>query len=159
MGCFPWPYRSSNQIVKKLIDFFENAEGIVISIQSSLDNLCLTLDNVSAFSADNANVNYGIHNSVYTKLRESNSKILRSNCHAHIVHNTVKHELGKFAVDVENIILKVYGHVSVSAKRRESCGVPGSSASSGAKMALAQPCNQPPVGELDCAEVLFHQHR
>ena len=51
-------------IVKKLIDFVENAdesaEGIANSIQSSLDKMGLTLDHVSAFSADNANVNYDI---------------------------------------------------------------------------------------------------
>ena len=109
-------FTSEKGIVKKLIDFVENAdesaEGIVNSIKSSLDNLGLTLDHVSAFSADNANVNYGIHNSVFTKLKESNSQILRGNCHAHIVHNTVKHALDKLSVDVENIVLKVYGHFS-----------------------------------------------
>ena len=117
-------FNTEKGIVKKLIDFVENAdesaEGIVNSIQSSLDNLGLNLDNVSAFSADNANVNYGIHNSVFTKLRQSNSQILRGNCHAHIVHNTVKHALDKLSVDVENIVLKVYGHFSISAKRRET---------------------------------------
>ena len=111
-------------IVNRLLDFAENAyesaEGIVNSIQSSLDQMGLTLDNVSAFSADNANVNYGIHNSVFTKLKQSNSQILRGNCHAHIVHNTVKHALEELSVDVENIVLKVYGHFSISAKRREN---------------------------------------
>ena len=111
-------------IVKKLIDFVEDAdesaEGIVNSIQSSLDKMGLTLDHVSAFSADNANVNYGILNSVFTKLKQSNSEILRGNCHAHVVHNTVKHALDKLSVDVENIVLKVYGHFSISAKRRET---------------------------------------
>ena len=61
-------------VVNKVIDFFENpdesAQGILEKIQSSLENLGLSLDHVSAFSADNANVNYGSHNSVFTKLRE-----------------------------------------------------------------------------------------
>lgn len=49
------------------------------------------LHNVSAFSADNTNVNSGIHhNSVFTKLKEAKSEILHGNCHAHIVHNTLK---------------------------------------------------------------------
>ncbi|CAJ1086696.1 uncharacterized protein LOC102308593 [Xyrichtys novacula] len=59
----------------------------------------LSLDHVSTFSADNANVNYGSHNSVFTKLREVNSEILRGNCHAHIVHNTLKKALDKLSVD------------------------------------------------------------
>ncbi|KAL3976494.1 toll-like receptor 1 [Sarotherodon galilaeus] len=111
-------------VVNKILDFVEipdeSAEGIVKIIQSSLENVGLSLDQVSAFSADNANVNYGIHNSVFTKLRETNSEILRGNCHAHIVHNTVKKALDKLSVDVENIVLKIYSFFSTSAKRRES---------------------------------------
>lgn len=114
-------------VVNRLVDFVENpdesAEGIVNSILSSLENMGLTLDPVSAFSADNANVNYGIHNSVFTKLKERNSKIMRGNCHAHIVHNTVKHALDKLSVDVENIVLKIYSFFSISAKRRVPKGV------------------------------------
>uniref|UniRef100_A0A671TRE5 DUF4371 domain-containing protein n=1 Tax=Sparus aurata TaxID=8175 RepID=A0A671TRE5_SPAAU len=98
----------------------ESAEGIVKTIQNSLQNIGLSLVHVSAFSADNANVNYGIHNSVFTKLREANSEILRGNCHAHIFHNTVKKALDKLSVDVENIVLKIYSFFSTSAKRRES---------------------------------------
>lgn len=78
-------------IVKKLIDFVENAdesaEGIANAIQSSLDTMGLTLD-------------YTIHNSVFTKLKSDN-EILHCNCHAHIVHHTVKHALSKLSVDVE----------------------------------------------------------
>ncbi|KAL4008598.1 hypothetical protein ACER0C_002450 [Sarotherodon galilaeus] len=111
-------------VANKILDFVENpdesAEGIVKIIQSSLESVGLSLDQVSAFSADNANVNYGIHNSVFTKLKETNSEILRGNCHAHIVHNTVKKALDKLSVDVENIVLKIYSFFSTSAKRRES---------------------------------------
>ncbi|CAL9686817.1 unnamed protein product [Knipowitschia caucasica] len=117
-------FTPENGIVNKVIDFIENpdesAEGIVKTIHSSLGNMGLSLDHVSAFSADNANVNYGSHNSVFTKLRAANSGILRGNCHAHIVHNTVRKALDKLSVDVENIVLKVYSFFSNSAKRRES---------------------------------------
>lgn len=99
-----------NGVVNKVIGFVENpdesAEGIVKTIQSSLENMGPSLDNVSVFSADNANVNYGSHNSVFTKLKEANSEILRGNCHAHIVHNTLKKALDNLSVDVENIVLK-----------------------------------------------------
>lgn len=115
-------FTPENGIVNKVIDFVENpdesAEGIVRSIQSSLDNIGLSLDHVSAFSADNANGNYGVHNSVFTKLKELNCEILRGNCHAHIIHNTVRKALDQLSVDIENIVLKVYGFFSISAKRR-----------------------------------------
>ncbi|XP_047201966.1 uncharacterized protein LOC124855884 [Girardinichthys multiradiatus] len=117
-------FTSENGVVNKVIDFVENpdesAEGIVKMIQSSLENVGLSLDHVSAFSADNTNVNYGIHNSVFTKLRDANSEILCGNCHAHIIHNTMKKALDKLSVDVENVVLKVYSFFSTSAKRRES---------------------------------------
>ncbi|XP_034038426.1 uncharacterized protein LOC117521185 [Thalassophryne amazonica] len=106
-------FTPKNGVVNKVLDFFENpdesAEGIVKTIRSSLQNMGLSLDDVSAFSADNANVNY-----------EVNSEILRGNCHAHIVHNTVKKALDKLSIDVENIVLKIYSFFSTSAKRRES---------------------------------------
>lgn len=45
--------------------------------------------------------------------------IVKGNCHAHIVHNCVKHGMGFLTYDVENVILKIYSHFSVSACRRE----------------------------------------
>lgn len=117
-------FTAESGVMNKLIDFVENpdesAEGIVTTIRSSLGNLGLTLDHVSAFSADNSNVNYGIHNSVFSKLKSSNSDLLRGNCHAHIVHNTIKYALDQLSVDIENVVLKVYSFFSISAKRRES---------------------------------------
>ena len=111
-------------VTNKMLDFIENpdesAAGIVALLEQSLDKFGLSLDQVTAFSADNTNVNYGIHNSVYTNLKKKHNDLLRGNCHAHIMHNTVKHALDKLTVDVENVVLKVYGHFSISAKRRES---------------------------------------
>ena len=77
-------------------------------------------DQVSAFSADNTNINYWFHNSVYTNLKKTQKDLLRGNCHAHIVHNTVKYAQDKLSVDMENVVLKVYSFFSCSAKRRDS---------------------------------------
>ncbi|KAK1874558.1 Pre-mRNA-splicing factor CLF1 [Dissostichus eleginoides] len=111
-------------VTNKMLDFIENpdesAAGIVALLEQSLEKFGLSMDQVTAFSADNTNVNYGIHNSVFTNLKRKQNDLLRGNCHAHIVHNTVKHALDKLTVDVENVVLKVYGHFSISAKRRES---------------------------------------
>ncbi|KAJ8352127.1 hypothetical protein SKAU_G00236030 [Synaphobranchus kaupii] len=111
-------------VVNKMIDFVKNpnesAEGIVRCLLHSLETLGLKIEQVSAFSADNANVNFGVHNSVYTMLRKQQINLLQGNCHAHIVHNTLKHALDNLSVDVENVVLKVYGFFSISAKRREA---------------------------------------
>ena len=111
-------------VTNKMLDFVENADesaaGIVALIEQSLDKFGLKLDQVTAFSADNTNVNYGIHNSVFTNLKKKHKYLLQGNCHAHILHNTVKYALDQLTVDVENVVLKIYGHFSMSAKRRES---------------------------------------
>lgn len=117
-------FRPESGTTNKMLDFRENADesaaGIVDFIQQTLEKFGLSLDQVTAYSADNTNVNYGIHNSVFTDLKKKKKDLLQGNCHAHIMHNTVKHALDQLTVDVENIVLKVYGHFSTSAKRRES---------------------------------------
>lgn len=72
---------------------------------------------MSAYTADNASVNYGKHNSVYQKLKLAQKDMVAANCLAHILHNTTKHAAGHLNVDVENIVLKVYSHFSISASR------------------------------------------
>jgi hypothetical protein len=80
--CFPvavryFDYRSG--IRHRLIGFFdtphETAEQVVAQLDSVLKDCNLDqYQYVSAYSADNANVNYGVRHSVYTLLRE---KIMR----------------------------------------------------------------------------------
>uniref|UniRef100_H2ZST0 DUF4371 domain-containing protein n=1 Tax=Latimeria chalumnae TaxID=7897 RepID=H2ZST0_LATCH len=96
----------------------ESTNGIVKCITNSLENVGLSLDNVPAFGADNTNVNYGIHNSMYTDLHKK-TNLLQGNCRAHIVHNAVRRALNELSVDIETVVLKVYGFFSVSAKGRE----------------------------------------
>ena len=58
---------------------------------------------ISAYSADNASVNYGRYNSVFQKLKENNNYILKANCVAHIVHNNAKHAGDRLNIDIENV--------------------------------------------------------
>lgn len=89
-------------------------------LRKTMDNLQLDWERVSCFSADNANCNFGIKHSLYTNILTLNDSVIKANCNAHILHNSVKSALGNLNVDVENIILKIYGHFSVSAKRTET---------------------------------------
>lgn len=111
-------------IVNKLLDFQENADesalGMFSMIRTTFQRLNLTFDNVSSFSADNCNANFGQHNSLFKHLCSENQFIVKANCHAHIIHNTVKKIVDNLDYDVENLILKVYAHFSVSAKKRET---------------------------------------
>lgn len=110
-------------IVHKVINFLENADetafGMFHTINDTLNSLNLSLDNVTCLSADNCNANFGSQMSLFTELKKRNSSLIKANCHAHIVHNAVRHVVEKLDYDVESLVLKIYAHFSLSAKRRE----------------------------------------
>lgn len=72
---------------------------------------------VSAYSADNASVNFGVHNSVFQKLKAENGGILKANCICHVIHNAGRNACKALSFDVENLVLKVYAEFSNSAKK------------------------------------------
>lgn len=110
--------------VTYIIDFFENADesadGMFTSLKNTMENLQLDWKRVSCLSADNANCNLRAKHSHYTNVQILNDGIIKANCSAHIVHNTMKFALGNLNVDIENIVLKIYCHFSMSSKRRET---------------------------------------
>lgn len=55
---------------------------------------------ISAYTGDNASVNYGKYNSVFQKLNEDNSGIIKANCIAHIGHNCAKHAGDRLNIDI-----------------------------------------------------------
>ncbi|XP_063361394.1 uncharacterized protein LOC134650372 [Cydia amplana] len=116
-------FSAKNGLQTKLLDFYENinesADGMFSSIKESLANLDLTFENVSGFSADNTNANFGARHSLFTNIREEVPDVLKGNCHAHIIHNCVKRAMDFLSYDIENVILKIYSHFAHSAVRRE----------------------------------------
>ena len=110
-------FSSKSGMQTKLLDFYEDpkedARGIVTALKSSIDSLGLQLNNVSAYSADNANVNYGQHHTVYRLLQNDIPHIVKANCCAHIIHNTLKHALEQlYDVNVETIVMRTFNHSS-----------------------------------------------
>ena len=107
--------------VTYIIDFFENADesadGMFTYLKNTMDSLQLDWKRVSRLSAD---CNFGEKHSLYTNVRTQNDGIIKANCSAHIVHNTLKFALENLNVDIENIVLKIYSHFSMPAKRRET---------------------------------------
>ncbi|KAL0852281.1 hypothetical protein ABMA28_000489 [Loxostege sticticalis] len=104
-----------------LLDFYEDpnekAVDIFTNLKTRLEGFDLKMDNISSYSADNCNVNFGIHHSVYQLLLKENPNILPAGCPAHLLHNTVKHSMQRCDFDVENLVLKVYGHLSYHSQR------------------------------------------
>lgn len=69
-----------------------------------------------AYCADNANTNFGGAarkgtNNIFAKLNEElQQKLIGVGCAAHIIHNAIQHAADLLPVDIENIIIKMYGH-------------------------------------------------
>lgn len=72
---------------------------------------------LSAYSADNAPINYGVHNSVYQKLLEKSLGVIKANCQCHVIHNAGRNACKMLSYDIESLVLKVYAEFSNSAKR------------------------------------------
>ncbi|XP_041844096.1 uncharacterized protein LOC121641831 [Melanotaenia boesemani] len=108
----------------KILDFYEDshesAATIHQQITSRLEEHGLQLDMISAYTADNASVNYGKNNSVFQKLKADNSGIIKANCMAHIVHNCAKHAGDRLNIDIDLVVNKIFSHFSVSAQRTEA---------------------------------------
>uniref|UniRef100_A0A3B1JVS3 HAT C-terminal dimerisation domain-containing protein n=1 Tax=Astyanax mexicanus TaxID=7994 RepID=A0A3B1JVS3_ASTMX len=111
------------KLESKILDFYEDshesAATIHCQITSKLEENGLQLDMISAYTADNASVNYGKNNSVFQKLKADNSGIIKANCVAHIVHNCAKHAGDMLNVDIDSVVNKIFSHFSVSAQRTE----------------------------------------
>lgn len=116
-------FTAKNGIQNKLLDFYENsnesADDMFEAIQKSMEQYKLSFHNVSGLSADNTNANFGVNHSLFTNMRDLVPDLIKGNCHAHIVHNCVRHAMSFLSYDIENVILKIYAHFSHSAVRRE----------------------------------------
>ena len=117
-------FHSDDGIVNFILDFYETPNETIYSIyheiKERLSKNRLLIENVVAFGADKASVNYGIHNSVYVNLKNENIAIVKANCLCHVIHNTAKYAFMKFPIDIENLLIKIYSHFSTSSKRIDS---------------------------------------
>lgn len=106
-----------------------------------IENCRLDIRNLTSIGADNTNVNYGEHHSVFKLFKDISPNLakgarkkinfnlflflnlynyfFKGNCYAHILHNGVKHGHDDLSIDVELILYKIYSSFSNSAKRTE----------------------------------------
>ena len=88
-------------------DSNETASAIFENLKQCVNKFNLSVENLVSYSADNANVNFGVRNSVYKKFQDENSAIVKANCSPHIIHNTCKYASDMLDVDIETVILKL----------------------------------------------------
>jgi hypothetical protein len=106
-----------NQVLDLYSDSEESAGTIANQLTSRLEKMDLSIQKVSAFSADNASVNCGKHSSAFQNLKKVNDRIIAANCPAYILHNAAKKAAHKMAADVKVLVVKIFNHFSSSAKR------------------------------------------
>lgn len=106
-------------ICKKILDFYEDPHEASIDIYQNI--IKITNDNnlkivqITAYSADNAAVNFGVRNSVFQKLKNDNEQIIKANCNCHVINNCLKKALNVLSIDVETIIIRIFNEFSSSA--------------------------------------------
>lgn len=102
----------------RLLSFFnldaEKSTDISNAILEQLNRYGLDIKNATAYSADNASVNFGKHQSVFTELKKNNENILPSGCVCHILHNCIKKATALLKFDIELIVIKSYNEFSSS---------------------------------------------
>ena len=109
----------NNFIIDFINDQNETSENIYNFLVKTLSENKLSVMKLSAFTGDNASVNYGVNNSVFVNLKNENPHIVKANCNCHVIHNTAKYSMLKLPFDIENLVLKIYSHFCISAKRVE----------------------------------------
>ncbi len=90
-----------------MLDFYEDCDESSKALFNNIDKVFkennLNLNDISAYSADNASVNYGIHKWVFKNLKNKNKSIIKANCNCHVLHNAAKYGLTKLSLDIENL--------------------------------------------------------
>lgn len=110
---------TKNKILDFCADDLKSAVSIYNKIMDCLNIFNLPVENVTAFSADNANVNYGKHNSVYQKLKEKNTFLIKGNCNCHVIHNAAKYGCRQLSLDLETLVNKIYSEFWSSTTLKE----------------------------------------
>lgn len=107
----------------KLLSFYECAEEKSVTIANSmiekLKPTGINVNQIIAFGADNSNVNFGRHQSVYTELKKTNSNILGMGCLCHVLSNFIRNAQSVLHFDFEYIIIKIFNEFSSHTKRVE----------------------------------------
>ena len=115
-------YFNNKGVQNKLLDFVnqdsEKSKDVADMILNIVSENELNMENMIAFCADNAPVNFGGVNrcqgeNVFTKLKQYNSKLIPLGCPSHLVHKSAQIASDRaLSVDVESVALKIAWYFS-----------------------------------------------
>ncbi|CAH1114696.1 unnamed protein product [Psylliodes chrysocephalus] len=97
----------------------EKSKDISSSINTNLKKSELPIADVTIHYADNATVNFGKNQSVFTETQKLNDSKIPIGCVCHIIHNAAKNGKRALRYDSELIIIKCYNEFSSSTKKTE----------------------------------------
>ncbi|CAF4624358.1 unnamed protein product, partial [Rotaria sp. Silwood2] len=103
-------------LISFLEDSHESADAIFKNAIAIIEENGLKMENLTSIGADNTNVNFGSHHSVYSLFKERLPHLKKS----HVLHNSVKHAHDELTIDIEAVLCKLYSHFSRSAKRTDA---------------------------------------
>lgn len=113
-------FSATHGVSEMILDFYEDSKetsvAIADRIQKVIEENGLSIENMVAYGADSAAVNYGRHHSVFIHLQKQQPNLYKARCNCHIVHNAAKFGFKLMDYDVETLVLKVYSEFASSAK-------------------------------------------
>lgn len=111
-------FSKEHGICTKLLSFFsltnEKSQTVGSALKHKLAESNVKIECASSYGADNANVNFGKKQSVFTELQKANQDILAAGCPCHIIHNAFKYGLRNLRFELDVIITKIYNEFSSS---------------------------------------------
>ena len=101
-----------------------SAKGIFEQASKAFELYSIPWENAVGLSLDNASVNMGKHNGLYTHFKAQNDAIYTAGCPCHMIHNTAGHAEKVFAQTtgfvVSDVLVDVYYYFEKSTKRQAS---------------------------------------
>lgn len=80
----------------------------------------INVKNMVGFGADNASVNFGCRQSIYTELKKEVPDLIQLGCLCHMLHNSIRKASPMLNYDIKCIVLKTYNEFSSSSKKTEA---------------------------------------
>ncbi|XP_041358912.1 uncharacterized protein LOC121375499 isoform X1 [Gigantopelta aegis] len=111
------------QTVTKFLDMpvcnLANAENLFNTIDKCFTDRGLDWINLVAYCSDNASVMIGQHNSVLSRIRQKQPNVFDMGCICHLTNLVIKAALKKLLLSLDHMLVEIYSHFLVSAKRTE----------------------------------------
>uniref|UniRef100_H2ZU74 DUF4371 domain-containing protein n=1 Tax=Latimeria chalumnae TaxID=7897 RepID=H2ZU74_LATCH len=92
------------------------AKGIFVQVSDAFKKYNIPWENVIGLSLENASVNMGKHNGLYTHFEKQNKSIYTTGCPCHIIHNTASYAVKETRFNVDDLLIDLFYYFDKSIK-------------------------------------------